>query len=323
MSTAVRESVANDVLIPSKQKGDKFDRLALSKGYKIFQAFESNERISFVELLSTQTGTSILTIIPEDHSYILDCSVYKVEQHAADETISIGIEPLENKIMSEYFTGNYNKQISLTGDSPLAKLHLNKLIQQTRRLRSCFANLEAYLVLFFGEWMSISNANVEMYMFIENYNASLKQRMSIAFDLRNIFKRTGEQIDVMCRKIREQFYDIISSNEEPYMVKCYEHMSLPQEYLENCQLQITKKAQLKKELAKATEVFAEISIELHKAKDEASKQKLLKSQSDCMKKLYTIHEEYDELVLKIDKVLSENTCMFQQIVANFASLMPK
>lgn len=270
-----------------------------------------------------------------------------VDIEVAYGDVNIELSPDKNKIQ-EHLEDGYRRPISLKDISKDDTVSLKALYRQMRRLRYCVQNIKYKLAVMYKNYFcAIRRDDSIDCMTIKNYPRIDCKKLMVVADLETLYEK-GDKLIEDVYAVRASIYKVLERNQGM-------HSRVINKMIENRKdiVLIPQQAQLKKaeydtliiqlEQMLATMLTAEseimekiyqieqngdtqtgLSSDISKAHEKARLEKELDRvnflKTEITKNMLAVRNKRENAVLSIDKIMFDNTIMFDCMVKNFAKL---
>jgi hypothetical protein len=229
----------------------------------------------------------------------------------------------------------YDKPISLKGDESKTQEKFSGSIRQMKRFRLCVRNIPYKLCLFDNDCLCVLNDNSEIEnYFIEGYKAGTR-KLFITTSLDNFYHCSDIEVDV--RKIQEQFYGILQSNQKIETSKIQSMIDAKKNVADQSRRIMGIKQNLFDKINSLQDKHSDTIIrkkqvqkliKAHKPSEPAGALEALRQEmkeledkrADLISTIITSRKELDELCLVVDNILFDNMLMLTKISNNFKLL---
>lgn len=269
-----------------------------------------------------------------------------VDIEAVYGDVDIQLSPDKHKI-AEQLENNYNHPISIRDISQDDIVTLKAMYRQMKRLRFCTQNIKYKLAVTYKNYIcSIRRDDSIDCFWIKHFPRNPCKQLLVVSDLEMVYEK-NERINSDMKHVRDGVYKVLQKNQGMYS-------RVIDKMLENREeiAKISVKAQRKKEqydiLENKLKQMFHIMISAEKKQLEKQEQyskennntglqadisrvhqlsqvdreldKILRVKSDIVKLLLQLREKRGTVVLSMDKIMFDNTVMFDCMIKNFAKL---
>lgn len=248
--------------------------------------------------------------------------------------------------LEEHLENNYRHAISLKDISKDDTIDLKALYRQLKRLKYCVQNLSYKLGIIYKNYICAIRRDDTIDCFaIKNYTRGHCKQLMVIIDLETFYEKNEKVIDDI-HIVRESIYRVLERNQN-------NHGHIIEKIIENKkdisvipQLAEIKKARYSTMITQLEEMLAimsdaeqkvlgqlqeinsdnttglqkDITRVHHKAQLEKELDKINNIRGAISKNMFILREKSDDAVLSIDKIVFDNTVMFDCMVRNFAKL---
>lgn len=259
--------------------------------------------------------------------------------------VDIQLSPDRDKI-AEQLENNYNHPVSLRDISQDDTTTLKAMYRQMRRLRFCTQNVKYKLGVTYKNYIcSIRRDDSIDCFFVKNYPRTPYKRLLVIADLEMIYEK-NDRINSDMDHVRSGVYKVLQKNQGMYSKVIGKMLENREEIA-----RISAKAQLKKAQydvleAKLVKMF-QIMVSAEKKQLEKQEQfsrenqgglqadisrvhelsqvdreldKINRIKGELVRLLLQLREKRETVVLSMDKIMFDNTVMFDCMIKNFAKL---
>lgn len=249
--------------------------------------------------------------------------------------------------IEEHLQNNYKKEIKLSDVSKNDNEMIKSLFRQLKRLRYCVQNLPYKLGIFYKNYIlpirrddSIDVYNIKKYNRDDN-----SKKIVVIVDLETLYEK-DEYLVQDIKTVRESVYSILEKNQ-------LGHIKMIDKIIENKKdiINIPNKAHIKKEqydsmINKIENILSKIIIEENivnnkliklnqslgeninnditriqeKSILEKRKEEIENIKNDIVSTINTLRKKKENTILAIDKIMFDNTVMFDTMTKNFSLL---
>ena len=248
----------------------------------------------------------------------------------------------ETENMEDKLNKKYENNIMLNKFKSGEHFDLRCIVRQIERLKNCVSKLDYKLCIFYKKYLcTVKRDNSIECFYVKQMNANYRNIM-VSFDLEIMYNNTPEDIKNDLSQIRECIYEIFDSNRDKHLdhifsifdrkghIKRIYNKLLKKKSI--CAIQILKYQQLFntlkekekdieeriKRYKKTKHKYSNADVNLHhvdKIKLEAAK--LLELQNKIIVNMNLSRQQYNDVLLTIDKILFDNIIMLDKIMKNF------
>jgi len=257
----------------------------------------------------------------------------------------IHISPGKDHI-EEHLENNYRHAISISDISKDDTTDLKAVYRQLKRLKYCVQNLKYKLGIIYKNYICVIRRDDAINCFtIKNYPRDEYKQLMIIIDLETFYEKEKLIDDI--RIVRESIYRVLERNQSMHgkiienIIENKKDISIIPKLAENKKtkydemiLQLEEMITIMSEAEKKTleELYNltnmnekqglqnDINRVHNKAKLEKELDKINVIRGDISKNMFIIREKRDNVILNIDKIMFDNTVMFDCMVRNFAKL---
>lgn len=264
---------------------------------------------------------------------------------AAVYDAGIQLSPGSDKI-AEHLEDNYKQQISLKDISKEDTEHLKGIYRQMKRLRYCVQNLKYKIGVVYKNYMCVIRRDDSIdCIHVKHYPRHNFKRLMIIMDL-EMFYEKNENVLTDIDSVRNGIYHVLQKNQGS-------HTRLINKLMENkkdidsitTQSEVKKKQydQLSAKLQRMFEIMiksekdvmekifqlekhankglqSDISRVHQKTQYEKELEKINVVKGEVVKALLQVREKRETAFLSIDKIMFDNTVMFDSMIKNFGML---
>lgn len=261
------------------------------------------------------------------------------------ENAKIHLSP-DNKDLENHMENNYKKAISLPDITESDFLCVASIVKQLNRLKFCVEDVNYKIGILYKNYLcAIRRDNTIDAMYIKHFPRIESKKLYIVVDLETFYQKNEEILENIT-SVRNGVYKILEKN-------WGNHTTIMRKMIENKRdiIMIPQKAQEKKQqyemlinrLEKALKIIQKIYSDLRESfirfdtqktdgisndvqntykKDQIKKEmeKLHELQTDASKNILYLRDKREDAIIDIDKIMFDNTIMFDQMIKNFALL---
>lgn len=248
--------------------------------------------------------------------------------------------------LEEHLENNYKHAISLTDISQDDTADLKSVYRQLKRLKYCVQNLKYKLAITYKNYIcSITRDDSIQCLTIKNYPRDDSKKLMVVVDLETFYEKNDKLIEDIS-VVRQSIYRVLERNQnlhgqviEKIIKNKKEISSIPQLTELKKNKYDTMMTKLQEMLAIMTEAEKKTAEELyrlndnqtqdlqndinrvhHKTRLEKELDKINTIRANISKSMLIIREKRENSTLNIDKIMFDNTIMFDSMVKNFAKL---
>jgi hypothetical protein len=253
--------------------------------------------------------------------------------------------PSKNEKMEKHLENNYKDEITLKDISDQDTIILKSVYRQLKRLSYSVKNIDYKLGIIVKNYLCVIRRDDSINCFyIKKYPRDTQKKLKIILDL-ELFYEKNDSILEDIYTVRNSIYTILEKNQGNHtnlITKILEDkkqlLSIPtqieiknKEYdamiskLEGILLHTLEKEeslteQLKELVKPSASLQNDISRAHTRSRLEAEMDKVLKTKTEITKTMVDIRTKKEDMILTIDKLLFDNTIMFDAIAKNFKKL---
>lgn len=248
--------------------------------------------------------------------------------------------------IEEHLENNYRHAISLVDISKDDTIDLKAVYRQLKRLKYCVQNLKYKLGIIYKNYICAIRRDDSIDCFaVKNYTRDDLKQLVVIIDLEAFYEK-NEKLSDDIRIVRESIYRVLERNQSTHGRVIEKIIENKKDIYAIPQLVESKKAkydvmitQLEEMLAIMSEAEKKIMGELyelnsngdqglqndinrvhHKTRLEKEIDKINGIRGSISKNMFILREKRDNAILSIDKIMFDNTVMFDCMVKNFAKL---
>lgn len=261
--------------------------------------------------------------------------------------VNIELSPDKNKL-EEHLEESYRHPISLKDISKDDTTVLKALYRQMRRLRLCVQNIKYKLAIVYKNYFcSIRRDDSIDCILIKHFPRTDSKKLMIIADLEILYEK-GENMIEDIHTVRDGIYKVLEKNHNMHsrvinkMTENKKDIALiPQqaqlkkqqydtllsqlEQMLTTMLNAEKETmeqmyQIEKEAVSKTGLQSDISKVHEKARLEKELDRISFLKSEITKNMIAVRNKRENVILSIDKIMFDNTIMFDCMIKNFAKL---
>lgn len=258
----------------------------------------------------------------------------------------INLSPDDNEEMEEHLENNYKQIIPLKDISDEDKTVLRSLYRQLRRLRHCVVNIKYKVGIIFKNYLTVIRRDDSIdCLYIKHFNRRDIKKMYIVVDLETFYDKGEKMIEDINHvqdgihrvMYRNQFVhsnimgkmlenkktiDTISTKTNEKRMKYEDQLQRLNRMLEI--LNVNEKKFLT-ELCELSErgtanIHTDVDVAHRKIYLEGELAKIVSLKEKIMRTMNEVRERRENTALSIDKIMFDNTVMFDCMIKNFAKL---
>jgi hypothetical protein len=260
-------------------------------------------------------------------------------------------EDPEKGDMVKHLEEHYNRPLSLKDVSSIDIAELRDVFRQLRRLKFCVQSVKYKLCIYFKNFMCCIRRDdtLEGYIVQNGGFSDGNRRLAITLDLETAYSKFGTIPSDIC-SVKDGVYGVLDKNQIKHsksLSLMMEHRSLLVEnsinilekkskyvsYIERlkdllCKVDISEKEVLEKiyklkqtNLSTDIKAFHSDVERTHKLiQHEKELEKYTASKTELLTNLREVSSKYENIVLKVDKILFDNSVMLDAILKNLGEL---
>jgi len=261
---------------------------------------------------------------------------------------TINLSPDNGKI-EEHLEDNYKRPISLEDISNDDRLDLRSLYRQMRRLRYCVQNIKYKVAVISKNYICTIRRDDSIDCFsIKHYPRGDQKKMMIIADL-EMFYEKYEKINSDVETVRSGIYQILQRNQSLHNRMITKLIENKDELVSVAPKTDNRKNRYNTNLSKLEHMLStmnmaerktiadiyeleqqregggvgmtgDIQMAHRKGQLEAELKKITSIKEDIMRHISILRQRKEDNVLSVDKIMFDNTVMFDCMVKNFAQL---
>jgi hypothetical protein len=259
--------------------------------------------------------------------------------------MQVHLSPDKDK-MEEHLESNYRHAISLNDISKDDTTDLKGVYRQLKRLKYCVQNLKYKLAIIFKNYLCSIRRDDSIDCFaVKNYPREDCKQLLVIIDLETFYEKNEKLVEDIY-VVRQSIYRVLERNQNMHgqvMEKIMENrkdiISIPQlvEIKKNkYDAMITQLEEMLKIMSEAEKKVMDQLYELkqnntdglqndidrvhHKSRLEKELDKINSIRGSISKHMFILREKRENAILSVDKIMFDNTVMFDSMVKNFAKL---
>lgn len=337
----------------------KLENLLISKGFIPRKFFVMEGTCFYIEIFSTHTADFFLLYIPSKYNFKLEHgeNIYSIKQLVMEDSQRYGAEsnpedhyerielPIEDKV-EERLEAGYRKQISLKDVSEGDIIDLRAIYRQVKRLKYCVENLNYKIGVIYKNYICAIRRDNSINCFVLKHHPRVDvKKIVVIVDLETFYEK-GEKTAEELRIVRDSLYQVLERNQgmhgrvinnmienkgnialipqlaEQKKIK-YEQMLVELENL----LQIMNEAENSvneqlETMRKNSEhtIQSDINRVHQKTKLDKELNRIIGIKGELTRNIIALRERRENAVLNIDKIMFDNTVMFDAMIKNFAKM---
>lgn len=303
---------------------------------------ENNENTYNVEYIELNENGNI----PED--YAGETDNFDLEKNY--DEIDIDFSKNEKNDLAEHLEENYNHPVCLKDMNKDDKKNLQDVFRQLRRFKFCVQSIKYKLAIIFKNYLCCIRRDDSLECFsIKNYSTKENKRLMISMDLETFYTKL-DTIAIDIKTVKNGIYKVLDKNQIKhsrnlthmfeqnnniisYSNTIYIKKEKYVEYilkLENMleKLTISQKKVIEKLMILNEKYSVPSLIGLHNdierthmtSKYESELDHINNVKEEILHTIITIKTKQENLMLKVDKILFDNSVMLDAIVQNMTSL---
>jgi len=305
---------------------------SMSKGSDMY-------KVRYVDMESSESTTDEYAGSPEN-----------VDIESAYGGASINLSPDKNTKIEEHLEDNYRRPILLTDISSEDRQDLKSIYRQMRRLRYCVQNIKYQVGIIYKNYICAIRRDDSIDCFgIKHYPRKSCKRLMVITDL-EMFYEKNEKLLSDIETVHSGIYEILQKNQGLHtrvmtrMLESKEEISSVAEktnikksrydsYIRKLEKMLVTMNSAEKTVvtdlydvedrrneASTRGIHDDIDVAHQKGRLETELSKIHRIKEDIMKNLTVLRQRREDNVLSIDKIMFDNTVMFDCMVKNFAKL---
>ena len=271
------------------------------------------------------------------------------------EEIDINLSPdLKNKNinLADKLEENYNHPLSLKNINKEDTANLREIFRQLRRLKFCVNNLKYKLCIHYKCYLCCirRDGTFEAYN-VSNFSIDEDRKLIVTIDLENLYDKL-DSVAIDIKTVREGIYNVLDKNQLKHttmLKKMLDQKSDPGVFSDSIyKKKTTYSAYLKKleqlldQLNKSEKMIVEQLVNTEEkysnnvsgakgvqndierthiiSKYESEMSTINGTKQEIMRNIFIVRDKLEDLTLKIDKILFDNSIMLNAIIKNLLSL---
>lgn len=271
-----------------------------------------------------------------------------IDVESSYDGATIDLSPDKNEKLEEHLEDHYKRPISLKDISTEDSTDLKSIYRQMRRLRYCVQNIKYKVGIFYKNYIcsirrddSIDCFNVKHYprnkskqlmvivdleMFYEKNEKLMSDIETVQNGIYNILQRNQGLHSQVINKLLESKEEISSVSEKTKQKKSkYDtHLSNLENMLRTMNAAekkiVTELYELEERRDTTRGMTGDIENAHKKGRLDAELAKISKIKEEIMKTMTTLRKRREDSILSVDKIMFDNTVMFDCMVKNFSKL---
>lgn len=271
---------------------------------------------------------------------------YAGEKSEKYKNHNIHVDPHVDEELEKHLENNYKQEITLSNISEEELNSIKQIYRQLKRLKYCFQNIKYKLAIFYLNYICSIDRQDEISCFnIKHFSKNNIKKMLILTDLETVFEKNDNIMNDII-SVRSSIYDILQKNQgrhieliDKMIENKKEIINIPKQVeVRNCyydhlleELNIminTMNDSERKVIEKLQELqnqkLAGISNDIMNAQQKANMETELSEindiKADITSNIMSIRNKKENTILEIDKIMFDNTVMFDAIIKNFSKL---
>jgi len=259
---------------------------------------------------------------------------------------NIHVEPDTGEELEKHLENNYKQQITLDNISEEDLNSVKQIYRQLKRLKYCFQNIKYKVAIFYLNYICSINRQDEISCFsVKHFGKNIVKKMLVLTDLENFFEKNDNIINDII-SVRTSIYDILQKNQgrhieliDKMIENKKEIINIPKQVeirnyyydnlLEELNIMINTMNQSERKVIEKleelhNEKLAGISNDIltahRKANLEAELTEINNIKADITSNIMNIRNKKENTILEIDKIMFDNTVMFDAMIKNFSKL---
>lgn len=248
--------------------------------------------------------------------------------------------------LEEHLENGYRHAISLSDISKDDTTDLKAIYRQLKRLKYCVQNLKYKLAIIYKNYLCAIRRDDTINCFaIKNYNREDCKQLMVIIDLETFYEKNEKLVEDI-RIVRGSIYRVLERNQNMHgrviekIIENKKDISVIPQLAENKKAKYdTMIAQLEEMITTMSEAEKKVMEELYelnhnneqglqndinrvhqKARLEKELDKINAIRGAITKNMFILREKRDNAILSVDKIMFDNTVMFDCMVRNFAKL---
>jgi hypothetical protein len=271
---------------------------------------------------------------------------YAGEKSEKYKNHNIHVDPDEDEELEKHLENNYKQQISLNNIPDEDLNSVKQIYRQLKRLKYCFQNIKYKMAIFYLNYICSIDRQDEILCFIvKHFGKSSIKKMFILTDLELVFEKNDNLMNDII-SVRNSIYDILQKNQGrhielinkmienkkeiiniPKQVEIrnyyYDHLLQELNTMINTMNQSERNV-IEKLQELQNQKLAGISNDISNAHQKANIEKELLEinniKADITSNIMSIRNNKENTILEIDKIMFDNTVMFDAMIKNFSKL---
>jgi hypothetical protein len=263
---------------------------------------------------------------------------------------SINLSPDKNDKMEEHLEEQYRRPISLSDISHEDTIDLKSIYRQMRRLRYCVQNIKYKVGIVYKNYICAIRRDDSIDVFnVKHYPRKNCKQLMVISDLEMLYEK-NEKLVADVETVRRGIYDILQRNQGLHtqvMSKLLENKEEIASFAQKSGIRkgrhdvnLQKLEKMLKTMNRAERKTVADIYELESQRNDPDKQgmhndielahrkgqleaelsKINKIKEEVMKTMMLLRQRREDGVLSVDKIMFDNTVMFDCMVKNFAKL---
>ncbi|MBS0628540.1 MAG: hypothetical protein JSS09_10085, partial [Verrucomicrobia bacterium] len=257
---------------------------------------------------------------------------------------AIELSPDKEKI-SDHLENNYKHPISIQKISREEATNLQALYRQMKRLTYCVQNLKYKLAVFYKNYIcAIRRDDSISCLDIKNYSNTDCKKLVIVVDLETFYDK-ADKLSTDIQTVRDSIYKVLERNQGMHgrvLTKIIDNKKDIAVIPSQVELRRVKYDQMLVQLEEMLSVLNDTETKLltdlnnldqsqgdlqsdisrvhQKTKIERELEKVRGLQKEVCKNMVDVRNKRENAILSVDKIMFDNTVMFDTIVKNFGKL---
>ena len=271
---------------------------------------------------------------------------YTAENTDKYKNLNIQVDPDEREEMEKHLENNYKKEIKLSEITAEDILSMKQIYRQVKRLKYCFLNIKYKMGIIYRNYICAIDRYDEINCFsIKHYPDHQGKKLFIITDLETLFEKNDKIIEDIA-SVRNSIYDILQINQN-------RNIELIDKMIENKKeaVLLPKKMEMKNKvydmhilelsnmissvnsaetrvLKKIEDLYrnknpnlqADISIAHNRSVYDKELAEIASAKNDISMNIIDMRTKKENAIIEIDKIMFDNTVMFDTIIKNFEKL---
>jgi hypothetical protein len=276
---------------------------------------------------------------------------FELEKEYDEVDIDLSPDNRHRDDMAGYLEEHYNHPLSLKDITRDDTKHLREIFRQLRRLKFCVQSLSYKLCILFKDYLCCIRRDDTFEGFaIQNLRGPSEMKLMVTLDLETLYSKI-DSVSVDVKTVREGVYNVLNKNQSKHIRNLQKMLEQKNDLTAFSEIVLQKKTKYANYLSRLESLLADLgnsekkTIEklmeieekynneaslkgLHNdierthqtAKYETELNKINSVKQELIRNILVIKAKHEDLSLKVDKIVFDNTVMIDAIIKNFVLL---